>query len=152
MTVFIPVPPAGSSDKDDIMKKQILISLLFLSTAGSAVANPSYLVLASAEVAAGRNLRNNGTQFCEVTIPRGRSDSAEATAVIVLPKGARLLDTRIKHPRGMVSNCSKSGLSSAKNTVQCKFSRMLPNQKITLVARYHQPIRTRASCSGYLVP
>lgn len=137
------------------MKKQILISLLLLTgvtSTPSALAAPSYLVLASAEVAAGRNLRNNGTQFCEVNIPRTRTNRAEATAVLVLPRGARLLDTRIKRPSGVLSDCSKSRLSGSKNTVQCKLTRMLPNQKITLVARYHQPIRTRAACSGYLVP
>jgi hypothetical protein len=132
------------------MKKQILISLLLASGVSTAVANSSYFLLTSAEVAAGRNLRNNGTQFCEVTFSSGSSPLTEATAVIVLPKGARLLDTRVKRPFGIQSRCKKSSLTASTNTIQCKLTRMLPNQKITLVARYHQPIPTRASCSGHI--
>ena len=132
------------------MKTQILISLLLASGVSTAVANTSYFILASAEVAAGRNLRNNGTQFCEVTIASDSSLLTEATAVITLPKGARLLDTRVKRPFGVQSKCSKSQLTASTNTVQCKLTRMLPNQKITLVARYHQPIPTRPKCSGHI--
>jgi len=150
MAISIPVPPAGSSDKDDTMKKQLLISLFLLSGVGTAVANSSHFLLASAEVAAGRNLRNNGTQFCEVTISSGRSSATEATAIIVLPKGARLLNTRIKRPHGAVSHCSRSQLAGSKSTVKCKLSRLPGSQDITLVARYHQPIPNRSSCSGYI--
>lgn len=132
------------------MKKQILISLLLASGVNTAIANSSYFLLASAEVAAGRNLRNSGTQFCEVTIASGSSPLSEATAIIALPKGARLLDTRVKRPFGIQSNCTKSGLTESTSTVHCKLKRMLPNQKITLVARYHQRIPTGSSCSGYI--
>lgn len=132
------------------MKKQLLISLLLLSGASAVFANTSSFLLTSAEVAAGRNLRNNGTQFCEVTIASGNSHLTEATAVVTLPKGARLLDTRVKQPSRILSSCSKSRLVGTTSTVQCKLTRLVSNQKITLVTRYHQPIPTRGTCSGYI--
>lgn len=132
------------------MKKQILISFLLATGIDAAVANTSYFLLTSAEVAAGRNLRNNGTQFCEVTVSNGDSHYTEATAVITLPKGARLLDTRVKRPARTQSRCSKSRLHHGVSTVQCKLTRMSRNKKITLVARYHQAVPSREICSGYI--
>lgn len=145
----MPVPRRLQSDKDDTMKTQILISLLLASGLNTAAANSNFL-LTSAEVAAGRNLRNNGTQFCEVTINSGASHHSEALAIITLPKGARLLDSRVKRPSRTQSDCSRSQLRSSVNTIQCKLTRMIPNQKITLVTRYHQSIPSRGKCTGYI--
>lgn len=130
------------------MKKQILISLLLVSGANAAYS--SNLLYTSADVAAGRNLRNNGTQFCEVTVSSGSANYTEATAVITLPKGARLLDTHIKRPTRTQSNCSKPRLYSGASTVHCKLTRMPPNNKVTLVTRYHQSVLSRGICSGYI--
>lgn len=132
------------------MKKPLLLTLLFVSGMTAVQANANYILLASAEVAAGRNLRNSGTQFCEITVSAGSSQYTEATAILSLPKGARLLDARVKRPSSAQSQCSKSRLTGSVATFQCKLTRLMPNQKVTLITRYHQASPSRGDCSGFI--
>jgi len=150
------------------MKIQILIALLLASGINTlGYANPNHILLSATEVAAGRNLRitstevisaitagrnlrNSGLSQCELTIKTGGSRAEEAKVVISLPKTARYISAKVKSPARIMSNCAKSGVVANKNTVQCKLTRMIPNQKIILVTSYKQSAPTGGKCSGYI--
>lgn len=145
------------------MKTVMLITLLAMVGINSASAdlvntrlNPPdvkdrYFIPVSSDVNAGRNLRVNGTNSCNITLTSRWNSSAEnATAVIMLPSGARLLNARILESTPMVGRCSKSYSASDSNAVQCQLSGIVRNQKITLQARYHQSIPGSGECSAYL--
>ncbi|PID46942.1 MAG: hypothetical protein CSB47_01500 [Proteobacteria bacterium] len=131
------------------MKKQLLTALLLTFSVGSVCADTANVLPTTTEVTSGRNLRNSGTQQCEVVVSNGGLGHAEATVIIHLPKGARVLSTRVKRPSAARSHCSKLR-SGTKNTVQCKLTRLIPNQKITLITRYRQTNPARGRCSGYI--
>ncbi|PWQ93687.1 hypothetical protein [Leucothrix arctica] len=126
--------------------------ILTTSMLVSSVYAQSLPVLASTmDVAAGRNLRNQGTRFCSVTVDSKYSrHSSTTTALILLPKNARLLDARVISPSKTSANCGKAKSIGDNNVVSCKLSRLLPNKKVTLRARYHQKIPTGSGCTAYI--
>lgn len=110
-----------------------------------------YFIPVDTEIIAGRNMRVNGTNSCRVTLTkRWASNSESATAVLLLPSGARLLNARVLESTPVVSRCAKTYSANAENAVQCKLSGIVRNQKITLQARYHQAIPNDGECSAYL--
>ncbi|WP_022950939.1 hypothetical protein [Leucothrix mucor] len=145
------------------MKTVMLMTLLAAVGINSASAdlvntrlNPNdvkdrYFIPVNTEVIAGRNMRVNGTNSCRITLTgRWTSNSENATAVIMLPNGARLLNVRIIESTPVVGRCAKTYSASAENAVQCQLSGIVRNQKITLQARYHQAIPNDGECSAYL--
>lgn len=133
------------------MKLICILSLSITVLMSSAYAQMLPVLASTVDVVAGRNLRNQGTRFCTITVGTKHAQSASsATAVILLPKNSRLLDTRVISSNKTLASCGRTKILGDNNVVSCKLSRLSPNKEITLRARYHQKILSGKGCSAYI--
>lgn len=145
------LPPDKLIGKGFPMKMKYIISLSVAILIAPSHAQMTKVLANTVDVAAGRNLRSQGTRFCSIVVDSRHShSSSSATAVILLPKNARLLDTRVMSPSKSSAACGRTKILGDNSVVSCKLSRLSPNKEVTLRARYHQKIPTGDGCTAYI--
>ena len=145
------LPPDKLIGKGIHMKMKYIIPLSVAILMTPSYAQIFKVFANTVDVAAGRNLRSQGTRFCSIVVDSKHSHiSSSATAVILLPKNARLLDTRVMSPSKSSAACGRTKLLGDNNVVSCKLSRLSPNKEVTLRARYHQKIPSGGGCTAYI--
>lgn len=144
-------PPDKLTGKGFPMKTSNIIILSLAVAASTAYAQRLPVLATTMDVAAGRNLRSQGTRFCSITVNSEHSrGSSSATAVILLPKNARLLDARVISPSKTSAKCGRTKVIGDNNVVSCKLSRLSFNKKVILRARYRQQIPSGNGCTAYI--
>ena len=144
-------PPDKLIGKGIPMKMKYIIPLSIAILMTPSYAKMTKVMASTVDVAAGRNLRGSGTRFCSIVVDSKHShDSSSATAVILLPKNARLLNTRVMSPSKSSAACGRVKVLGDNSVVSCKLSRLSPNKQVTLRARYHQKIPSGDGCTAYI--
>ncbi|RVU86346.1 hypothetical protein EOL70_02540 [Leucothrix sargassi] len=133
------------------MKIRLIVTLSTVLLAGVVQAKAAPMLTNTVDVAAGRNLRDNGTRFCSINIDSKQlQQSSTATAVILLPKTSRLLDTRVLSRSKTTASCGPAKVLGDNSVVRCTLKRLPPNKEIVLRARYRQKVTTSATCTAYI--